>query len=222
MRKPILLGIAGGAVLAMAGVAAVDTASERADAQSSQFEVSAEQLKINQNISSAAVRRSNRSLNYLAPIRTTTSDNADDGSNGVIALSAIEGSGDGWTSSQIAGNAITNEKIEDGAVTSSKLDSGTQAGIAYFARVSNGGALQGNRGFENAGRPAVGTYILNTSNEVSTQQCAVNTTVNDNGADGGFYAKYAITGDSQITVRTYNESGDRDNEPFSITLFCTS
>lgn len=95
------IGVACGAALGLGAVAAVDAGTQTAGAQSG-FTVSAQQLKINQNISSAAVKRSNRSLNYLAPIRTTQTDNADDGSNGVKPLSGIPGSGQGWAVGQLA------------------------------------------------------------------------------------------------------------------------
>jgi hypothetical protein len=95
------IGVACGVALGLGAVVAVDAGTTPAGAQSG-FTVSAEQLKINQNISSAAVKRSNRSLNYLAPIRTTQTDNADDGSNGVKALSSIPGSGQGWAVGQLA------------------------------------------------------------------------------------------------------------------------
>jgi hypothetical protein len=95
------IGVACGVALGLGAVVAVDAGTTPAGAQSG-FTVSAEQLKINQNISSAAVKRSNRSLNYLAPIRTTQTDNADDGSNGVKALNSIPGSGQGWAVGQLA------------------------------------------------------------------------------------------------------------------------
>jgi hypothetical protein len=91
------LGLTCGVALGLGAVAVVGVSTQTASAQSSNFTVSAQQLKINQNISSAAVKRSNRSLNYLAPIRTTGRDGADDGSNGVKP-----GSGAGWTVGQLA------------------------------------------------------------------------------------------------------------------------
>ena len=96
------IGLACGVALGLAAVMAVNLGTQTASAQGSGFTVSAQQLKINQNISSAAVKRSNRSLNYLAPIRTTQTDSADDGSDGVKALSSIPGSGAGWTVGQLA------------------------------------------------------------------------------------------------------------------------
>lgn len=95
------IGVACGVALGLAVVAVADLGTQTASAQGG-FTVSAEQLRINQNISSAAVKRSNRSLNYLAPIRTTATDNADDGSDGVKPLSSIPGSGQGWTVGQLA------------------------------------------------------------------------------------------------------------------------
>jgi hypothetical protein len=95
------IGVTCGVALALGAVAAVDAGTQTAGAQAN-FTVSPAQLKINQNISSAAVKRSNRSLNYLAPIRTTQSDNADNGSNGVKPLSGIPGAGQGWAIGQLA------------------------------------------------------------------------------------------------------------------------
>jgi hypothetical protein len=74
------IGATCGVALALGAVVAVDAGTQTAGAQANST-VSPEQLKINQNISSAAVRRSNRSLKYLAPTRTTQSANAH-GSNG--------------------------------------------------------------------------------------------------------------------------------------------
>ena len=102
MRPPRLwLGITCGVAMGLGAVAVAGVTTQSANAQST-FTVSTQQLKINQNISSAAVKRSNRGLNYLAPIRTTATDNADTGSNGVKPLSSIPGAGAGWTVGQLA------------------------------------------------------------------------------------------------------------------------
>jgi hypothetical protein len=121
--RELIVGVACGAVLGAGVIAAVDAGTETAGAQGG-FEVTPAQLKINQNISSAAVRRGNRALNYLAPIRTTTTDNADTGSNGVRPLSQIPGSGDGWTSSTIGDAAITRSKVANEAIDSQKIAPG--------------------------------------------------------------------------------------------------
>jgi hypothetical protein len=139
------MGVAGGMAVGLAITAAVG-----ANAQSSGFTVSAQQLKINQNISSAAVKRSNRSLNYLAPIRTTQTDNADNGSNGVKPLSSIPGSGQGWTVGQIA----PGQK-------------------QYWANVSSLGALTASSGPASgsgaftATRSAAGNYVVDFKTNIS-------------------------------------------------------
>ncbi len=139
------MGLAGGMAVGLAITAAVG-----ANAQSGGFTVSAQQLKINQNISSAAVKRSNRSLNYLAPIRTTQTDNADNGSNGVKPLSSIPGSGQGWTVGQLA----PGQK-------------------QYWANVSSLGALTASSGPASgsgaftATRSAAGNYVVDFKTNIS-------------------------------------------------------
>jgi len=138
------MGVAGGMAVGLAITAAVG-----ANAQSG-FTVSPEQRKINQNISSAAVKRSNRSLNYLAPIRTTQSDNADNGSQGVKPLSGIPGAGQGWTVAQL----VKGQK-------------------QYWANVSSLGALTASSGPASgtgaftATRSAAGNYVVDFKTNVS-------------------------------------------------------
>jgi hypothetical protein len=62
-------GVAAGAVLAVAAGFAVDGAMDRADAQA-EFSVTSAQLKINQRISQAALRRSNANSSAIAAIRS--------------------------------------------------------------------------------------------------------------------------------------------------------
>ena len=139
------MGVAGGMAVGLAITAAVG-----ANAQSGGFTVSAQQLKINQNISSAAVKRSNRSLNYLAPIRTTQTDSADTGSDGVKPLSGIPGAGQGWT----VGQLVRGQK-------------------QYWANVSSLGALTASSGPASgsgaftATRSAAGNYVVDFKTNVS-------------------------------------------------------
>ena len=95
------LGVTCGVALGLGAVAVAGVTTQSASA-STTFTVTPQQLQINQNISSAAVKRSNRALNYLAPVRTTQTDAADDGTKGVKALNSIPGSGAGWTVGQLA------------------------------------------------------------------------------------------------------------------------
>lgn len=144
------IGLSCGVALGLASVVAVDLGTQTAGAQGSGFTVSAQQLKINQNISSAAVKRSNRALNYLAPIRTTQSDNADDGSKGVTPLDSVPGSGDGWSVGQLdqGQKQYWINVSSAGAVTAS---SGPSSGTGAFA----------------ATRVGTGDYTVNFQNNVS-------------------------------------------------------
>ena len=99
------------ASVAILGAAAVLVGSGTAASENGT--TSSQQLLINQRISQAAVKRSNQSLNYLAPIRTTASDAANTGANGVTPLSKVAGSGQGWTTAQIANQAITPAKLSN-------------------------------------------------------------------------------------------------------------
>ena len=138
--RGLIVGTACGLALGAGVIAALDAGTEPAGAQGG-FTVSAAQLKINQNISSAAVKRGNRALNYLAPVRTATTDNADTGSNGVKPLSQIPGSGQGWTSSQIGNEAINSEKIAPGGVTNGDLADNAVTGAKIDAGAVGAGDL---------------------------------------------------------------------------------
>lgn len=122
------------ASVAILGAAAVLVGSGTAATENGT--TSSQQLLINQRISQAAVKRSNSSLNYLAPIRTTTSDAANTGANGVTPLSKVAGAGQGWTTAQIANQAITTAKIANGAVTPAQL-----AHPSWFAYINFAGTV---------------------------------------------------------------------------------
>ena len=123
--------IASAAVL---GTAAVLVGSGTA-ANENQRNTTGQQLLINQRISQAAVRRSNSALNYLAPVRTTQSDAANTGRNGVTPLSRVTGSGKGWTTAQIADGAITSAKVANGAIGSAQLSSQVQGVVGNVHRI---------------------------------------------------------------------------------------
>jgi hypothetical protein len=123
------IGIAAGLTLGAAVVVTVDQVSEPASAQGG-FAVSAEQLRINQRISQAAVRRSNESLNLLDPVRKSGArDDAPGWATAQIRDSAI-------TAAKIADNAVTTPKIAAGAVSNDKL-----AHPVYWAVVNADGTL---------------------------------------------------------------------------------
>jgi hypothetical protein len=97
--NPILAGVACGAAIGLGALVVIDAATDTADAQSG-FTVSAGQLRINQKISQAAVRRGNEALNLLRPVREAPGRPADvttlDQSRGVRP-----GTGTGWQPGQI-------------------------------------------------------------------------------------------------------------------------
>ena len=121
--RSVIVGAVCGIALGVGVIAAVEAGTETAGAQGG-FTVSPAQLKINQSISSAAVRRGNRALNYLTPIRTAATDNADTGRNGVRPLTQVPGSGQGWTSGQIGDAAVTRAKVAAEAIDSEKIAPG--------------------------------------------------------------------------------------------------
>jgi hypothetical protein len=197
------IGVACGVALGLATVAAVDLSTQTASAQGG-FTVSAEQLQINQNISSAAVKRSNRALNYLAPIRTTQTDNADDGSNGVKPLSSVPGSGQGWTVGQLA-------RGQD----------------QYWANVSSVGALTASSGPSSgtgaftATRAGVGNYIVDFKTNVSACSWSVNAYFPAPPGAPTFAFAVGVPGQlTQIQVRTINAAGAVADATFTAQIMC--
>ena len=148
---------------------------------------------INQKISQAAVRRSNSALNYLAPIRTTTTDAANTGANGVTPLSKVTGSGLGWTTAQIANAAVTPAKLSN---------------PSYFAVVSSIGAMQrATSGVTvTSALTGISTYTVTFPSNVSL--CAPVATVQTFSPGSGLnYGAFATVGpgtvNTQWVVTTY-------------------
>ncbi|MEI7793566.1 MAG: hypothetical protein WCI83_02845 [Thermoleophilia bacterium] len=152
-----------------------------------------EQLMINQKISQAAVRRSNSALNYLAPIRTTTSDAANTGANGVTPLSKVTGSGLGWTTAQIANAAVTPAKLSN---------------PSYFAVVSSIGALQRATSGVTVTSALTGTSTYTVTFPSNVSLCAPVATVQTFSPGSGLnYGAFATVGpgtvNTQWVVTTY-------------------
>lgn len=234
-RKGLVAGVAVGIALGVAAVAGVDAATEPADAQSG-FTVTPEQLQINQRISSAAVKRSNRSLNYLAPIRTSGTDAADDGSNGVKPLANVPGAGLGWTTTQIANAAITSAKLANdsvttnaiapGAVETSDLNANTANGLAFWASVNETGAAQSffaQRGATAVVRDATtNVYAVTFQQAISQAKCSVSVTPSGTNPNIWRTAYYLIASNGTVLVSIVDETAGQDSIPsdFSIQVWC--
>lgn len=199
------VGVACGVALGLGAVAVADVGTQTASAQSG-FTVSAQQLKINQNISSAAVKRSNRALNYLAPIRTTQTDNADDGSNGVKTLSSIPGSGQGWTVGQLA----PGQK-------------------QFWANVASAGVLGTNSGPASgtgaftASRTAAGNYVVNFNTNVSACSWSATPSFPTPPGTPGFVFTEGVAGQpTQVNVRTFNVAAPpvATDSSFTLQVLC--
>ena len=193
------LGITCGVAIGLGAVAAVGVTTQSADAAT--FTVTPQQLQINQNISSAAVKRSNRALNYLAPIRTTATDNADDGSNGVKALNSIPGSGAGWTVGQLA----PGQK-------------------QYWVNVSPTGSITAQSGPANtftATRSALGDYVVDFKTPISA--CSWNVSPFSPAPPGALsfaYTNGVVNQPTQVNVHTVNAAQAAADSYFTVQVLC--
>lgn len=195
------------AMLVGSGTAATETGT-----------TTAQQLLINQRISQAAVKRSNQSLNYLAPIRTTTSDAANTGANGVTPLSRVTGAGQGWTTAQIANQAITTAKIANGAVTPAQM-----ANPGYFAVITAAGAVsRASTGATATLTTAPSTYTVTFPNSVSACGYAASPGEATAGATpvAGEVNVQPGTQAGQVVVTTYSSAGTATAAPFHLTVQC--
>ncbi len=202
--------------VAIATIAVIGTAAALVINGASAAPSTTQQLIINQRISQTAVIRSNQSLNYLAPIRTTTTDAANTGKAGVTRLSNVVGSGLGWTTAQIANGAVTTAKIANGAVTTAKIASGvvTSAQIAngavtnaklanpiYVAQTTATGAISPLTPGVTAVLASVGVNTLTFP--VSVAACTFATTIG--GATPGFVTVSPVVGTAAaVTVETFS------------------
>ncbi len=179
------------ASVAILGAAAVLVGSGTAASENGT--TSSQQLLINQRISQAAVKRSNSSLNYLAPIRTTATDNANTGANGVTPLSKVAGSGQGWTTAQIANQAVTPAKLSN---------------PSYFAVISNTGTVQRSTTGTTVTAAKSGTSTYTVTFPTNVSQCAPVATVQTFSPGSGLnYGAFATVGpgaqNTQWVVTTY-------------------
>ncbi len=211
--------------VAIATVAVIGTAAALMVSGASAGISTTQQLVINQKISQTAVLRSNQSLNYLAPIRTTTTDAVNTGKAGVTRLSYVVGSGLGWTTAQIANGAVTTAKIANGAVATAEIANGavTNAKLAnpiYVAQTTVTGVISAISTLTPGvtlvpGIAGVNTIIF----PVSVAACTFAATIA--GATPGFVTVSPVGGNAAaVTVETFNNSVLLTNLPVHIIAYC--
>ena len=199
--------IASAAVL---GTAALLVGSGTA-ANENQRNTTGQQLLINQRISQAAVRRSNSALNYLAPIRTTQSDAANTGANGVTPLSRVTGSGKGWTTAQIADKAVTGAKMADGTVTNTQLASPIYKAIVNGSAPAVASSNVPNTSVARVSGQAVGAYTV-TFPTKNVSACTFSTALQGAAADAagaGYITVAPVAGNTAaVNVTTWQVTSD--------------
>ncbi len=192
------IGVTAGLAAGLGGVIVSEQGTT--DARGAAIAVTASQLKINQNISSAAVRRGNEALALLDPVRkSNAADNAP-----------------GWGTST----------IRNGAVTSAKLSAALREGQPRWAVVeATTGTLKRAKGAVTSAKLAgVGLYTVTFDRNVGA--CSLQATIGDDGttplAAGGEIGVWrSATDPKTVTVRTADSSGAPDNAlPFHLSVLC--
>jgi len=210
MRGRWWIGVAAGVALGLGTVVAVDATTEDASAQAN-FRVSPEQLRINQRISQAAVRRSNESLQLLDPIRRVQNQ-----PQKVL----------GWRT----------QDLRDNAVTPGKLAEPLREGQPRWAVVAAGsGALTRAKGATTSAKLATdGFYTVTFDRDISA--CSIQATIADGGTAvtpvGQVSAWRSPAAPNTVTVRTAldapevagdDTSGvpeDTNTLPFHVAVLC--
>ncbi len=197
------IGVTAGVAVGLGAVVATERATETASAQTAAqagFTLSVEQLRINQRISQAAVRRSNESLNLLDPIRPRQNQ-----PDRVL----------GWRA----------QDIRDGAVTAAKLETSVREGQPRWAVVEPGsGNLARGKGVTTSAKLAgLGEYSVTFDRDVSA--CSAQATIAASGTTapptGQVVAWRSPDNPNILLVRTDDSGGDAVNTiPFHVAVLC--
>ena len=169
------------------------------------FAVTAEQLRTNQRISQAAVRRSNESLQLLDPIRRQPK----------LPQKVL-----GWRSQDLRDGSVTGAKIVNGAVSEAKLSSSLSGRLPAWAVVGANGALARARGGITTPRPGEGAYRGGLNRNVG--QCAWTATiVASSAADLGDIGVAIDPVDSErLVVLTTDNANAASDRAFNLQLTC--
>jgi hypothetical protein len=204
MRTRWWVGVAAGVALGLGTVVAVEAATEGASAQGG-FAVTAEQLRTNQRVSIAAVRRSNESLQLLDPIRRQPK----------LPQKVI-----GWRSQDLRDGSVTGAKIVNGAVSEAKLSSSLSGRLPAWAVVGANGALARSSGGITSQRTGEGAYRVDLNRNVG--QCAWTATiVTSSAADLGDIGAAIDPVDSErLVVLTTDNANAAADRAFNLQLTC--
>jgi hypothetical protein len=188
-NKNLARGTAVAVMVALAAGGVTALAQDGKDG--SDIQVSESQLRINQRIASAAVKRSNEALSLLSPL---------------TASSPRPGATNGWRT----------RDVRDGAITKSKLSSALRDETALFASVSATGGLTASRGVTGSQQIAQGEYAVAFERTVTS--CA--SWVQPVGQNAFTLAAPSAVQPNTLVVTTTAAGGDRSNRAFHVMLIC--
>jgi hypothetical protein len=207
----LLMGL-GGSVAAghMTGQAGAQSQDQAAG--SAGFTLSVEQLRINQRISSAAVRRSNESLQLLDPVRPLPNR-----PNRTL----------GWRTRDLRDGAVTTPKLNDASVTPSKLDPALREGQPRWAVINGttGERVRQKGAVASARETTGGEYSITWDRDITA--CAVQATIASPGVEPpppGHTVAAWIDGDNPKVLRARTVNTDSPPVPadtsFHVTVLC--
>lgn len=204
MRPRWWVAVAAGVALGLGVMVAVEAGTGDASAQGG-FAVTAEQLRTNQRISIAAVKRSNQSLDLLDPI---------------LRQPKIPNKVLGWRSQDLRDGAVTGAKIANGSVAEADLASALAARLPAWAVVNSNGTLARSSGGITSQRTGLGLYRVDLNRTVGT--CAwTGTQVETTAADLGPVGIELDPVDPQrLLVATADDSGVAADRAFSLQVTC--
>jgi hypothetical protein len=197
-------GVAVGVALALGVVVAMGLGAREAAARGS-FALTAEQLRTNQQISIAAVRRSNQSLALLDPIRK---------------LPKLPQKTVGWRSQDLRDGAVTGAKIANGTVSESDLAPTVAGRLPIWAVVNATGSLARSSGGVSSQRTETGLYRVDLNRAVGS--CAWTATqVETTAAElGNVGIELDPVDPERLSVRTTNAADAAADRAFSLQVTC--
>lgn len=204
MRARWWVGVAAGVALGLGVVVAVEAGTPEATAQGG-FAATAEQLRTNQRISIAAVRRSNQSLDLLDPL---------------VKQPKVPTKVLGWRSQDLRDGAVTSAKIANGTIAEADLSSALDARLPAWAVVNGNGSLARSSGGVSASRTGTGLYRVDLNRAVGA--CAwtgtqVETTAADLGPVG---IELDPVDPERLLVATADDAGVAADRTFSLQVTC--